>query len=129
MVEVEDETGVRRRRRRDTSGDSEAEATGATFGGGFKVPMNTLDLSVNAFSMLDENPVVFVFMVCCIAVYMTCLLWARKADQRDKVQVSILGLFFHTTGGSCDIIKHSKPIEGNLKRGPEVFLCRVGQQV
>ncbi|XP_072048155.1 polycystin-1-like protein 2 [Amphiura filiformis] len=85
-IEEVDETGTTRRRRRRNADREAAASEGATFGGGFKVPMNSVDFSQNAFSMLDENPVVFVFMVCCIAVYMTVLLWARKADQRDKVQ-------------------------------------------
>ncbi|XP_041474499.1 uncharacterized protein LOC121423243 isoform X2 [Lytechinus variegatus] len=57
-----------------------------SFGGGFEVPMNSIDLSQSAFSKLNENPVVFVFMVCMFSVYLTVVLWAYKKDQRDLVK-------------------------------------------
>ncbi|XP_022084984.1 uncharacterized protein LOC110976208 [Acanthaster planci] len=56
------------------------------FGGGFQVPINDIDLSDSAFGKLDENPLVFMFMTSCLCVYMTVMLWAYKADQRDKVK-------------------------------------------
>ena len=52
--------------------------------------MNTIDLSQSAFTKLGENPVVFVFMTCMLCLYLTVLLWAYKADQRDIVKVSLL---------------------------------------
>lgn len=51
--------------------------------------MNSIDLSQSAFSKLNENPVVFVFMVCMFAVYLTIVLWAYKKDQRDLVKVKL----------------------------------------
>ncbi|XP_072168341.1 uncharacterized protein [Diadema setosum] len=57
-----------------------------SFGGGFEVPMNSIDLSQSAFTKLGENPVVFTFMVCMFAIYLTVQLWAYKADQRDLVK-------------------------------------------
>ncbi|XP_077863102.1 polycystin-1-like [Saccoglossus kowalevskii] len=56
------------------------------FGGGFKLPMNSIDFSDSAFTKLDENPVVFAFMVSCIGAYLAVIVWARKADKRDKLK-------------------------------------------
>ncbi|XP_071965410.1 uncharacterized protein [Antedon mediterranea] len=60
-----------------------------SFGGGFSVPMNTIDLSESAFTKLGENPVVFVFMTCCICIYTVVIIWARKEDQRDKSRAGV----------------------------------------
>ncbi|XP_071965421.1 uncharacterized protein [Antedon mediterranea] len=63
-----------------------------SFGGGISVPINTVDLSSSPFASLNENPVVFVFMVCCMMLYLTVILWARKADQRDRVMAGVTPL-------------------------------------
>ncbi|XP_033125654.1 polycystic kidney disease and receptor for egg jelly-related protein-like [Anneissia japonica] len=63
-----------------------------SFGSGFSVPMNTVNLGQSPFSSLNENPVVFVFMVCCMMLYLTVILWARKADQRDLVMAGVTPL-------------------------------------
>ncbi|XP_033117714.1 uncharacterized protein LOC117117519, partial [Anneissia japonica] len=60
-----------------------------SFGGGFSVPMNTIDLSESAFTKLGENPVVFVFMTVCICIYTVVIIWARKEDQRDKMRAGV----------------------------------------
>ncbi|XP_070579639.1 polycystin-1-related protein-like [Ptychodera flava] len=57
------------------------------FGGGFQIPMNTIDFSDSAFTKLHENPVVFAFLVSCCGAYLAVLVWARKADKRDLVKV------------------------------------------
>ena len=58
-----------------------------TFGSGFKIPINKIDLSDSAFLKLHENPVVFIFMVCCLCLYFLVIIWARKADKRDILKV------------------------------------------
>ncbi|XP_038066717.1 sperm receptor for egg jelly-like [Patiria miniata] len=57
------------------------------FGGGLKIPINHIDLSDSAFLKLDENPVVFIFMICCLSLYLLVIIWARKVDKRDIVKV------------------------------------------
>ncbi|XP_022092642.1 uncharacterized protein LOC110980349 [Acanthaster planci] len=62
------------------------------FGGGFRIPINHIDLSDSAFLKLDENPVVFIFMICCLSLYLLVIIWARKADKRDIVKAGIAPL-------------------------------------
>ncbi|XP_071797014.1 polycystin-1-like protein 2 isoform X2 [Asterias amurensis] len=63
-----------------------------TFGSGFKIPINKIDLSDSAFLKLHENPVVFIFMVCCLCLYFLVILWARKADKRDILKAGVTPL-------------------------------------
>lgn len=58
------------------------------FGGGFSIPINSIDLSDSAFTKLDENPVVFAFLLACLCVYAVIVVWARKKDKRDLEKVS-----------------------------------------
>lgn len=63
-----------------------------TFGAGIKIPINKINLKESAFTKLDENPVAFTFMLCCLCLYFLVIIWARKADQRDIVKVRLINL-------------------------------------
>ncbi|XP_071814843.1 polycystin family receptor for egg jelly-like isoform X3 [Apostichopus japonicus] len=62
------------------------------FGGGFSIPINSIDLSDSAFTKLDENPVVFAFLLACLCVYAVIVVWARKKDKRDLEKTGVTPL-------------------------------------
>ncbi|XP_033100581.1 polycystic kidney disease protein 1-like 2 [Anneissia japonica] len=78
-----------RRRKRSVNVLPEQTKNLVTIGGGFSVPMNSIDLSDSAFTKLSENPVVFVFMTCCLCGYVVIIVWARKEDQRDVSRAGV----------------------------------------
>ena len=59
-----------------------------SFGGGFVVPMNTINLKESAFTKLNENPVVFAVMVSIMCLYLIMLIYVRKKDKTDEIHVS-----------------------------------------
>ncbi|KAL5017875.1 hypothetical protein ScPMuIL_003597 [Solemya velum] len=63
-----------------------------SFGAGFSVPINTINLNNSAFTKLDENPVVFSTMICVLCGYLLMLIWARKKDKQDVIQAGLTPL-------------------------------------
>ncbi|XP_013386006.1 uncharacterized protein LOC106155635 isoform X2 [Lingula anatina] len=61
-------------------------ASKSWFGGGFSIPMNTIDFTDSAFNKLDENPIIFATMIGIVCFYMVMCIWARKQDKIDELK-------------------------------------------